>query len=146
MQQEFSNRCFKFENAWLTEPLCKELVKNSWSQSGSESLQEKLIKCSSVLQRWGKNITGNFKERIKLCKSRIAYLHGRRDQVSVKQFKKAQDELVLIYQQKEIYWRQCSKQLWLQYGDANTKFFHAYASTRKKKMRFSDCKGRMESG
>ena len=34
--------------------------------------------------------------------------------------------------QKEIFWRQRSKQLWLQAGNTNSKFFHASASARRR--------------
>lgn len=34
--------------------------------------------------------------------------------------------------QKEIFWRQRSKQLWLQVGEKNTKYFHASCNKRKR--------------
>lgn len=34
--------------------------------------------------------------------------------------------------QKEIYWRQRSKQLWLQAGEKNTKYFHASCNKRRR--------------
>ena len=40
------------------------------------------------------------------------------------------DELLL---KQEIYWHQCSRILWLKYGDENTKFFHSKASQRRRK-------------
>uniref|UniRef100_A0A803Q0P4 Reverse transcriptase domain-containing protein n=1 Tax=Cannabis sativa TaxID=3483 RepID=A0A803Q0P4_CANSA len=37
-----------------------------------------------------------------------------------------------ILTQREVFWRQRSKQLWLQVGDNNSKFFHASASARRR--------------
>ncbi|XP_060972201.1 uncharacterized protein LOC133038159 [Cannabis sativa] len=80
------SRSFKFENAWLREPMCR---------------------------------------KIKLLK-------GRRDTDSAKRYKEENEKLAEILTQKEIFWRQRSKQLWLKEGDHNSKYFHAAAKTRKR--------------
>jgi hypothetical protein len=36
-----------------------------------------------------------------------------------------------ILKEKEENWRQCSRAIWLQSGDNNTKFFHNYANFRR---------------
>lgn len=41
-------------------------------------------------------------------------------------------EFLKLLDQQEVYWKQRSKQFWLQEGDTNTHFFHKYASSRKK--------------
>ena len=42
-------------------------------------------------------------------------------------------ELNSLLAQEEIYWKQMSKQHWLKERDLNTRFFHSYASGRKRK-------------
>lgn len=44
----------------------------------------------------------------------------------------AKNQLFLILDQKEIFWRQCSKQLWLQAGEKNTKYFHASCNSSRR--------------
>lgn len=44
----------------------------------------------------------------------------------------AKQKLHLILDQKEIYWLQRSKKLWLQSGDKNTKYFHASYNIRRR--------------
>lgn len=53
-------------------------------------------------------------------------------------------QLHLILDQKEIFWRQRSKQLWLQSGDKNTKYFHSSCSSRRRANRIQKLKD--ESG
>ncbi|XP_060959451.1 uncharacterized protein LOC133030657 [Cannabis sativa] len=55
---------FRFENAWLREPLCEKIVEGCWKSSGSATIQEKIHQCGEVLGRWGRDITGNFRKRI----------------------------------------------------------------------------------
>ncbi|XP_074324163.1 uncharacterized protein LOC141661078 [Apium graveolens] len=59
---------FKFENAWLREPMCLQIVKETWSMHQHKSIQEKIALCSEMLSSWGKEITGNFKDRIRQSK------------------------------------------------------------------------------
>lgn len=41
------------------------------------------------------------------------------------------DTLIRILEQREIFWRQRSKQLWLQSGDKNIRYFHVSATVRR---------------
>lgn len=42
-----------------------------------------------------------------------------------------------LEEQKNIYWRQRAKVHWLRDGDRNTRFFHHFASERRKRSRLS---------
>lgn len=105
-QRYNSKRKFRFKNAWLTDPLCLEIVKSSWVLNRNLTILEKLESCKNSLDDWGQKLTGNFKERIRVCKAILKNFKGRRDVGAVKNYKDAQFKLAEVYYQKEIYWRQ----------------------------------------
>ncbi|XP_062094300.1 uncharacterized protein LOC133800357 [Humulus lupulus] len=133
-------RRFRFENAWAREPMCRQIVSDQWRALSADSFQEKIKCCSTALAEWGKDITGKFKERISQCNRLLKQLKGQRDEESIRRYQEIHSCLFEVLTQKEIFWRQRSKQLWLQAGDQNTKFFHACASTRKRINQISSLK------
>lgn len=59
-------------------------------------------------------------------------LLSRRDAYGVARYNEARNEFLKLLEKQEVYWNQRSKQFWLTKGDNNTKFFHKFASGRKK--------------
>uniref|UniRef100_A0A803PR88 Reverse transcriptase domain-containing protein n=1 Tax=Cannabis sativa TaxID=3483 RepID=A0A803PR88_CANSA len=104
---------FRFENAWLREPMCAQIVKDSWELCHLKTVTEKIDYCGQSLAEWGKSYTGNFKSRIQQCKKEVRTWKKRRDAASIAKFQEAEKELFEVYAQREVYWRQRSKQLWL---------------------------------
>ncbi|XP_074347402.1 uncharacterized protein LOC141686257 [Apium graveolens] len=106
-------RHFRFENTWLTEPMCRQLVFESWEMTSSMDIQTKVKICGENLYQRGKEITGKFSARIKNCKSEMKKYRKGRDIISVQKYKDLKSTLIRILEQQEILWRQRSKQLWL---------------------------------
>uniref|UniRef100_A0A803PZM9 Reverse transcriptase n=1 Tax=Cannabis sativa TaxID=3483 RepID=A0A803PZM9_CANSA len=75
------NRHFRFENAWLKEPVCLEM--DCWTVSSRMSTVEKITLCVDKLSKWGSNVTGNFKLRINKCQNELKKLKNNRDALSV---------------------------------------------------------------
>lgn len=123
---------FRFENAWLREPMCKKIVEDVWEQTRLESFRNKIASCSESLMNWGHEITGDFRKRIAHSKKILKATKGRRDAVAVRQFQEESKRLTEVLTQQEVFWKQRSKQLWLKEGDQNSKFFHASAKVRRK--------------
>ncbi|XP_030478041.1 uncharacterized protein LOC115695088 [Cannabis sativa] len=123
---------FHFENAWLREPFCYQLIEDCWDDSGDVEVQQKIQRCGQRLVVWGKEFTGNFKERIQQCKNEVQKWKLGRDDTSVANYKLARNNLNEAYTQREVFWHPRSKQLWLQEGDNNSNFFHAFATNRRR--------------
>lgn len=128
---------FRFENAWLRDPMCRKIVSEVWQKHSGKTLEEKIFLCSGILQQWGKEVTGCFKTRINKSKAIMLATKGRQDSRSVKVYQEESKKLTEIYSQREVFWRQRSKQLWLREGDQNSKFFHAAAKGRRKTNKIS---------
>lgn len=94
--------------------------------------QHRIHACRQDLWRWGRDYFRNFGCKIQQLKARLDLLRNSRDSGDVALFHAAEEQLRVLFSQEELYWRQWSKQLWLKDGDHNTKFFHRFATHRRK--------------
>lgn len=105
-----------------------------------DNVLSKIGRCAQNLQCWGKEITGCFSKRIKECKQILKATRNVRDENSKTEYMNAKKQLFLVQDQKEIFWRQWSKQLWLQAGEKNTIFFHSACNNRRRTNRIQRLK------
>ena len=126
-------RKFRFENAWIKEADCREIVAGSWERNSNEDVQGKLLYCSKELQSWGDKLRTEFRRRINMCRQKVKRLKTKQDVDTIREYKDATEELANLLQKQEDYWKQRVKQFWLTSGDANTKFFHLSASAKRRK-------------
>ncbi|XP_019162232.1 PREDICTED: uncharacterized protein LOC109158794 [Ipomoea nil] len=80
---------------------------------------------------WGGDRARKFRNRIKKLRQRLAVLEEDRTTQAVQEFLEEELELEILLKRDELFWLQRSKQLWLKYGDSNTKFLHKAASARR---------------
>ncbi|XP_074363628.1 uncharacterized protein LOC141704240 [Apium graveolens] len=92
----------------------------------------KLLSLSSMLAKGGNKFFHKFRDKVKSQKEVLNSLVDREDEVDVKMYFEERDKLNELLLHEEMYWKQRAKIFWLKDGDANTKFFHAQATKRKK--------------
>uniref|UniRef100_A0A803QBY9 Reverse transcriptase n=1 Tax=Cannabis sativa TaxID=3483 RepID=A0A803QBY9_CANSA len=112
--------------------MCFEIVRDCYENGNDENLFSKFARCANKLSVWGNKVTGNFKVHISRCKKELQRLANRRDTASIQRHKEVNEELFHVLDQREAFWKQRSKQLWLKQGDHNSSYFHKAATTRKR--------------
>lgn len=124
---------FKFENVWLKEKDCVNMVKENWSYMEDHEILEKLQYVCLKLEEWGGGIGQEYKQKMKNCRVQLRKFRSRRDRHGVQRYNEVRWEYLNLLEKQETYWKQRAKQFWLQEGDQNTRFFHRYVSVRKNK-------------
>lgn len=129
---------FRFENVWLREADCCDVVRDNWFSLTSSSIQQKNMICGSALMEWGDHLARDFRKRMLEYRKQLAILRGRRDYEGVAEFTEARNRYNELLHSHEVFWKQQAKSIWLKEGDKNTHFFHASASTRKRQNSFGN--------
>lgn len=90
--------------------------------------------------RVGGGMSNEYKSKLQGYRVLLRKLRSRRDTQGIQRYNVTRWEYLKLLEQQEIYWKQRSKQFWLHEGDKNTRFFHSYASTRRKNNRIERIK------
>nr|GMD27056.1 uncharacterized protein LOC109174453 [Ipomoea batatas] len=64
-------RRFCFDNMWLREDVCREIVEHSWHRTMGLDVPSRIEVCGQDVWRWGKNFNKDFQRRIEKCKGRL---------------------------------------------------------------------------
>ncbi|XP_074352129.1 uncharacterized protein LOC141691294 [Apium graveolens] len=62
-KQRVNSKRFKFENAWLRDPMCKNIAAESWERHKNQTLQVKIKETAYMLVDRGNEITGSFRRK-----------------------------------------------------------------------------------
>lgn len=137
-------RRFRFENVWIKDNECRNIVQNCWNLVEGDDIVEKMLRCCAKLEEWGDGLVRDMRAKMDNCRKEMRKLRSRRDSNGVLQYNKVRWDYLCLLEKKEIFWKQSAKQFWLQEGDKNTRFFHKFASMRKehnKIKKFKDANG-----
>ena len=103
-------------------------------------VKQKIDRCRTSLIKWSKQQLAENKALLESIKQQIEQImvDPRPDETRLKELN---EELHSAYKAKEEFWKQRSRQLWLNLGDKNTGFFHATTKKRKALNKFSVLEG-----
>ncbi|VFR00567.1 unnamed protein product [Cuscuta campestris] len=126
-------RRFRFEMAWLLDKGCRGVVEGAWRDGRANGLLSCVHNCGVRLMNWGGDRVHMFGKRINELRREQMRWRGRCDPYSLAEFRKLEFELSRLEAQEDAYWKQRAKQHWLRGADANTRFYHKFASNRRRK-------------
>ncbi|CAH9078478.1 unnamed protein product [Cuscuta europaea] len=141
-------RNFKFENVWLREADCREIVARSWGLGRNSDIMEQVFSCNKAVGEWGINKSGSYGRRINFCRKILIFLRQRWDTWGVNEFQRVKQEYLELLEKGNIFWRQRANEFWLQGGDLNTRYFHNAVKHRRRKNKMEGLKledGRWET-
>jgi exonuclease III len=131
-------RGFIYDATWSKEIACKNLIKKVWKEKGKlvdtwENIKGKMDECKKVLTQWKKDYVGVMERTINEKTKLLQDIQDQEGAPDVTLLQKTKNELSVLKNQEDLIWRQRAKEDWLQYGDKNTKFFHASTKQRRNK-------------
>ena len=120
---------FRFEEVWLADKGCGEVVEGVWlasvEENNDKTVLRKIETCGKELTRWSKECFGNIRNELTKKRKELARVERQALQggcaVRLVEIKKEIDSLM---DKEERMWRQRSRSLYLKEGDRNTRFFH----------------------
>jgi hypothetical protein len=124
---------FRFNNSWLLEPDLAHTVKNGWQFYPSNNIITKLNYCVEDIKAWSKANHPHFHQRKQQLQAHIEALRVNQTDAEDPQLLELHNNLATLLLQEDSYWKQRSKTYWLKDGDTNNKFFHASATSRRRK-------------
>lgn len=82
------NKRFRFENLWIREAECDDIIQRSWASTIGLPIQQKLAICGVDLLKWGEKFSRDFRKRISEWKHKMSLFRGMRDQERLEGFTK----------------------------------------------------------
>ncbi|KAJ8433507.1 hypothetical protein Cgig2_018041 [Carnegiea gigantea] len=120
-------RRFHFENMWLTDPSCKDVISSAWTSTthsdAMEQLLSRLDNCGQQLLKWNSVTFGHVGLEIKKLENQLKHdtdaVSRRRTLGEIREWRKKEKIL--------------ARSDYLKYEDANTQWFHSRATIKRTK-------------
>lgn len=130
-----SSKRFKFMATWTTEKSFRDLVRINWRND--VDLPNAISSLTGKILEWNNTVFGNIHKRKRDLTKRLNGIDKANPRGTNSFLNQLQETLWKDYEkillQEELLWCQRARHRWLQFGDRNTKFFHASTMVRKKR-------------
>lgn len=141
---------FRFEAGWALNDGYKYEVSTIWNlpwpgKMGWECLSNKLSACMLKITHWNEGFSKPSQNRLACMRARLAELQGMERMGNSESMVRLKRDIETLTEQEDLWWRQRAKLNWLKHGNRNTKYFHACASSRRKKKTILE-RSRMREG
>ena len=122
-------KLFKFEEMWLSDQGCTEIVEAVWDARGIDDpmfgTMHKIEKCGKALMQWNKDHFGSVQALLKQKRKELIYVEKEAMRTSQNfRLLDLKKEIASLVDKEQRMWLQRSKVLWASQGDRNSKFFH----------------------
>ena len=128
---------FTFDKRWCNKPEVMEVVRQGWNlNTGGNrgTVSERIQSCRKELSKWKQSSTSDSSVQIRKLRQTLE-AEGKKLYPDLQLLSSTRIELEKAYQEEETFWKQKSKNTWLQVGDKNTRVFHGWVETRSMKNR-----------
>ncbi|WOG99649.1 hypothetical protein DCAR_0519003 [Daucus carota subsp. sativus] len=102
-------KCFRFENMWIQEKECRNIVQECWRDEDNSDIMRKMAKCSARLEEWGGGMIRDLKNKISNYLKDMQRLKSRRDTSGVRMYNEARWNYLRLLEKQEVFWRQRAK-------------------------------------
>ncbi|KAK3219570.1 hypothetical protein Dsin_013540 [Dipteronia sinensis] len=129
------SRRFHFEECWAEDEKCAAVIQNSWNscrnQEDMSGVVTTINQCTEQMSRWYSGNKRGWLKKIQEKQNELLLASSNIEAGSWHRIRNIECELDILLDQEEVYWRQRSRQKWLNSGDKNTKYFHRKASSKR---------------
>lgn len=131
---------FRFMAAWVTNDSFKDLIKENYCNEYSWPVA--ISRLMDMIKEWNSEVFDSINKRKMELTNRLSGTDRANPKVINPYLNQLRKTLWKEYEktllQEEILWCQRARHKWLQFGDINTKFFHAFTLVRKKRNKVED--------
>ncbi|XP_009127418.1 uncharacterized protein LOC103852254 [Brassica rapa] len=124
-----------FDKRWCKKPELAEVVRRGWCSSfspGQGTVSERIQSVRQEISKWKRCANVNSGVNIKRLRQELE-LEESKVLPDLARLPVLRLELEKAFSEEEAYWKEKSKNTWLQGGDKNTRIFHGWVESRKMK-------------